>query len=56
MGTLENSKDPGSELFALFRQRNLFFFFFLEILTCDPSPYTMDHPSPGNFFIFRFFP
>ena len=23
----------------------MFFFFFLEIIICDPSEYTMDHPD-----------
>ena len=57
MSTLANSEDPDemlhetafhqrSTLFAKtkrsLRERNLFY---LEIITCDPSIYTMDHPK-----------
>ena len=51
MGSLANSEDTdecdissGSTMFAktktIFRERNAFL---LEIITCDPSIYTMDH-------------
>ena len=58
MGTFANSEDPdemphaaalssGSTLFAktkmIFRERNTFFY--LEIITCDPSIYTIDYPE-----------
>ena len=45
MGTLCNSEDPdGSPGSVLFAQKKVQYFY-LKIITCDPSIYTMDNPD-----------
>ena len=64
MGTLANSEDPDEMLHnaafhqglhCLLRQKPIFQrkkynFFLFEIITCDPSIYTMDHPGEIHWF------
>ena len=47
MRTLANSEDPDEMMRngAFHQGLNCMLTFYLEIITCDPSIYTMDHPK-----------